>query len=92
MLHVPTDGDLSFAKVIKLYTYRCFQRYPQFQFEDLESDSKKTVSNNSISLDNPRDREKGKGRGRQHNGEKGKGRGGSNPRYGSRSSRSSSHP
>jgi hypothetical protein len=36
------DGDLSFAKVIKLYTHRCFQRYPQFQLEDLESDSKKT--------------------------------------------------
>jgi hypothetical protein len=85
------DGDLSFAKVIKLYTHRCIQRYPQFQLEDLESDSKKTVSNNSTSLETPRDREKEKGRGRQYNGEKGKGLGRPNPRYGSRPSRSSSH-
>jgi len=26
------DGDLTFAKVIKLYTHRCFQRYPTFNW------------------------------------------------------------
>ncbi len=30
------DGDLTFAKVIKLYTHRYFQRYPHFQLDDLE--------------------------------------------------------
>jgi hypothetical protein len=39
------DGDLTLAKVVKLYTHRCFQRYPHFQLDDLETNTK-TVSNN----------------------------------------------
>jgi hypothetical protein len=31
------DGDLTFAKTIKLYNHRCFQRYPHFQLEDLDT-------------------------------------------------------
>ncbi len=85
------DGDLSFAKVIKLYTHRCFQRYPHFQLDDLESDIKKPVSNNYASIENSREREKGKGRGRTQTGDKGKGRGRNHNRYGSRPSRPSSH-
>jgi hypothetical protein len=40
------EGDLTFAKVIKLYTHRCFQRYPHFQVDDLDT-TPKTVTNNS---------------------------------------------
>ncbi len=58
------DGDLSFAKTIKLYTHRCFQRYPHFQLDDLDTESKKTVSNNYTSFVNPKGKGKGKGRGR----------------------------
>jgi hypothetical protein len=36
------EGDLTFAKVLKLYTHRCFQRYPHFQVEDIDKDDKKT--------------------------------------------------
>jgi hypothetical protein len=58
------DGDLTFAKVIKLYTHRCFQRYPHFQLDDLEHNNK-TISNNSTTYhDGRRDNGKGKGSGR----------------------------
>jgi hypothetical protein len=46
------EGDLTFAKVIKLYTHRCFQRYPHFQVDDLYS-TPKTVINNSIHVRSP---------------------------------------
>jgi hypothetical protein len=59
------DGDLTFAKVIKLYTHRCFQCYPHFQLDDLERGPSKTVSNNSTTYtDGKRDNGKGKGSGR----------------------------
>ena len=79
------EGDLTFAKVIKLYTHRCFQRYPHFQVDDLDS-TPKTVTNNSTHVQhNPRNT-RDKGRGRHNNG-----RGRGNPRStGSRPSRSSS--
>ncbi len=69
------DGDLSFAKTIKLYTHRCFQKYPHFQLDDLETESKKTVSNNYTSFAQPKGKGKGKGRGRAFQREAGKGRG-----------------
>jgi hypothetical protein len=71
------EGDLTFAKVLKLYTHRCFQRYPHFQVEDIDKDDKKTISNNSTTFRRPRDkRTRGKGRPGI-----GKGRGGQrNPR------------
>jgi hypothetical protein len=71
------EGDLTFAKVLKLYTHRCFQRYPHFQVEDIDKDDKKTISNNSTTFRRPRDKgTKGKGRSGI-----GKGRGGQrNPR------------
>ena len=57
------EGDLTFAKMLKLYTHRCFQRYPHFQVEDIEKDEKNTFSNNSTTFRRPRDKgTKGKGR------------------------------
>ncbi len=53
------DGTLTFARVVKLYTHRCFQNYPHFQLDDLTSD-KKELSSNATSF---RTTEKGKGRG-----------------------------
>jgi hypothetical protein len=48
------EGNLTFAKVIKLYTHRCFQRYPHFQVDDLDT-IPKTVTNNSTHVHhNPR--------------------------------------
>ncbi len=35
------EGGLTFAKVLKLYTHRCFQRYPHFQVEDIDIDDKR---------------------------------------------------
>jgi hypothetical protein len=79
------EGDLTFAKVLKLYTHRCFQRYPHFQVEDIDKDDKNTISNNSTTFRRPRDKgTKGKGRSAI-----GRGRGG--PRN-SRPSNSSNPP
>jgi hypothetical protein len=32
------EGTLTFARVIKFYTHRCFQLYPHFQLDDLHND------------------------------------------------------
>jgi hypothetical protein len=71
------EGDLTFAKMLKLYTHKCFQRYPHFQVEDLDKQTDKTLSNNSTTVQRPRTKgDKGKG-----NPAKGRGRGrGRNPR------------
>jgi hypothetical protein len=61
------EGTLTFAKVIKLYTHRCFQRYPHFQLDDLDAAaSTKPLSNNSNStfIRSPKGKGKGQGRGR----------------------------
>jgi hypothetical protein len=65
------DGTLTFARVVKLCTHRCFQKYPHFQLDDLTSD-KKESSNNATSFRTP---EKGKGRGSGKGSYTGKGRG-----------------
>ena len=82
------EGNLTFAKMLKLYTHKCFQRYPHFQVEDLDRSTDKTLSNNSTTV-----RTKGnKGsKGKGHPG-KGRGRGRDrNPRaYQSHPSRSDS--
>jgi hypothetical protein len=65
------DGTLTFARVVKLYTHRCFQNYPHFQLDDLTND-KKELSNNATSF---RTTEKGKGRGSGKGSYTGKGRG-----------------
>jgi hypothetical protein len=81
------EGDLTFAKEVKLYTHKCFQRYPHFQVDDLDTNPK-TVTNNSTHLNrNPRThREIGRGN-------KNTGRGRGRDRYnGSRSSQPSSPP
>ncbi len=43
------DGTLTFVRVVKLYTHRCFQKYPHFQLDDLTQD-KKELSNNATSF------------------------------------------
>jgi hypothetical protein len=43
------EGTLTFARVIKLYTHRCFQKYPQFQLDGLSND-KKELSNNATTF------------------------------------------
>ncbi len=62
------EGTLTFARVIKFYTHRCFQLYPHFQLNDLHQD-KKDLSNNAMTIrnhyqDKGKGREIGKGRGR----------------------------
>ncbi len=46
------DGVVTFARVVKLYTHRCFQKYPHFQLDDLTQD-KKELSNNANSFHVP---------------------------------------
>ena len=62
------EGKLTFAKLVKLYTHKCFQRYPHFQLSEI--DSKIDLSNNANSLQRGGRKEKGKGKMRY---EKGKG-------------------
>jgi hypothetical protein len=54
------EGDLTFAKVVKLYTHRCFQRYPHFQVGDIDKDNK-PFTNNSTTFRRTKN-EKGKGK------------------------------
>jgi hypothetical protein len=37
-------GTLTFNKMIKLFTHKCFQRYPHFQIQELISTTKSSVS------------------------------------------------
>ncbi len=69
-------GTLTFNKVIKLYTHKCFSRYPQFQLSELVGTAKTPLTNNSTTTivkgdrrqnDNNRGKGKGKQKGnRQH--------------------------
>ena len=54
------DGTLTFARVVKFYTHRCFQKYPHFQLDDLHQD-KKELTNNATTF-RPINPDKGKGR------------------------------
>jgi hypothetical protein len=56
------DGDVTFAKVVKLYIHKLFQRYPHFQVDDLDT-TNKPVTNNSthIHRNNHNQRDKGRG-------------------------------
>ena len=70
------DGTLTFARLVKLYTHRCFQKYPHFQLDDLTND-KRELSNNATSFQTPH---QGKGKGKYPKGKgrhmgKGRGRG-----------------
>ena len=68
------DGTLTFARVVKLYTHRCFQKYPHFQLDDLTND-KKELSNNATTFHYPH-HDKGKGKDKKGKGRQmGKGRG-----------------
>jgi hypothetical protein len=40
-------GTLTFNKVIKLYTHKCFSRYPQFLLSELVGTTKSQLTNNS---------------------------------------------
>jgi hypothetical protein len=33
------DGTLTFNKIVKLFTHKCFQRYPEFQIKELVASS-----------------------------------------------------
>ncbi len=68
------DGTLTFNKMVKLFTHKCFQRYPEFQLKELvDSSHKKDVTNNSTTTSdrrgrNNRDKGKGRGKGSSHRG------------------------
>jgi hypothetical protein len=45
------EGTLTFQKAIKLFTHKCFQRYPEFQIKELINPStKSTLTNNSTTV------------------------------------------
>ncbi len=67
-------GTLTFNKLVKLYTHKCFSRYPQFQITALAgNDNMSSITNNSTIFGQWGQHEK-------HNG-KGKGRGHSNSQH-----------
>jgi hypothetical protein len=74
------EGTLIFNKMVKLFTHKFFQRYPEFQIKELvDPSTKTTVTNNSTTTYDRRGRNKGgKGKGRgnpskgnHHHGHKG---------------------
>ena len=66
------EGTLTFNKMVKLFTHKCFQRYPEFQIKELvETSTKSTVTNNFTTTYDRRGRnkgDKGKGRGQKSKG------------------------
>ena len=67
------EGTLTFAKLVKMYTHKCYQRYPRFQINEI--DPKADLSNNASTFHGGG--RKGKGRERSA---KGKGK----PQFGNR--------
>jgi hypothetical protein len=76
------EGKLTFQKMVKLFTHKCFQRYPDFHIRELVNPKdKSTLTNNSTTIMNRgrygNDRGRGKGQhqthssGQQHKGQKG---------------------
>jgi hypothetical protein len=54
-------GTLTFNKVIKLYTHKCFSKYPQFQLSELVGTTKTPLTNNSTTTFVKGDRIEGRG-------------------------------
>jgi hypothetical protein len=64
------EGKLTFQKMVKLFTHKCFQRYPDFHIHELvnpTSKDKSTLTNNSTTIMNRGRHGNGRGRGKgQH--------------------------
>jgi hypothetical protein len=52
------EGELTFAKLVKMYTHKCFQRYPQFQISKIDPKAASQLQNKANTL------HKGKGKGK----------------------------
>jgi hypothetical protein len=64
---VNIGGTLTFNRMVKLFTHKCFQKYPDFQIQELVNPKHKTsISNNSTYVKGGRSNRKGKGKGRGH--------------------------
>jgi hypothetical protein len=64
-------GTLTFNKLVKLYTHKCFSCYPQFQITELMGDTKKSpITNSSTTVEHGRRQHKnyskGKGQGQSY--------------------------
>jgi hypothetical protein len=58
-------GTLTFNRMVKLFTHKCFQKCPDFQIKELVNPKHKTsISNNSTYVKGGRNNRKGKGKGR----------------------------
>jgi hypothetical protein len=68
------EGILTYPKMLKLYTHKCFQRYPHFQVEDLDRSTDKTISKNSTTVRTKGTKGNKGNKGKGHTG-KGRGRG-----------------
>ncbi len=59
------EGKLTFQKMVKLFTHKCFQRYPDFHIRELVNPKdKSTLTNNSTTIMNRGRHGNGNGRGR----------------------------
>ncbi len=56
------EGDLTFAKLVKMYTHKCFQRYPQFQISEIDPKAAGQLHNHANHIY----KGKGKGKGKNH--------------------------
>ncbi len=60
------EGKLIFQKMVKLFTHKCFQRYPDFHIRELVNPKdKSTLTNNSTTIMNRGRYGNGNGRGQQ---------------------------
>jgi hypothetical protein len=62
------EGKLTFQKMVKIFTHKCFQRYPDFHIRELaNSKDKFTLTNNSTTVMNRGRYGYGRGRGKGQN-------------------------
>jgi hypothetical protein len=58
------EGKLTFQKMVKLFTHKCFQRYPDFHIRELvKASDKSTLTNNSSTVMNRGRQSYGRGKG-----------------------------
>jgi hypothetical protein len=59
------EGILTFAKLVKMYIHKCFQKYPQFQISEIDPKAASQLQNNANHLH--KGGRKGKGNKGQNN-------------------------
>jgi hypothetical protein len=62
------EDNLTFGKIVKLYTHACFDRYPHFQTMEMEDSKGNRYTNNSTKFNNKKGKGFQNGQGRKNKG------------------------